>query len=875
MSDKPAPRIPGADRWQRVEDLFTRAADLPPSDRTALLGAECRTADGLPDPVLRAEVEALIQHDVQARAFFDDANARLAAVADGIGAEQDALPERVGPWRLVREIGRGGMGTVHLAERADGRFEQTAALKLVRAGMAPGVLARFRSERQILARLDHPGIARLLDGGVADDERPYLVMEYVDGEPITDYCDRRRLSVDARLALFRQVCDAVQFAHRQLVVHRDLKPSNILVAEDATGAPRVKLLDFGIAKLLAGDAAVSLVETAEDQRVMTPEYAAPEQVRGEPVTTATDVYALGVLLYELLTGTRPYRLANRARHAVERAILETDPAVPSTSVTDATAAGARASEPTRLKRKLRGDLDQIVLRALRKAPERRYDGAAALSSDIGRHLNGLPVEAQPESVGYRMGKFARRHRAAVAVAAVALLAMLAGTVAIIQQRDRARDQATRAEEVTTLLVSVFDAADPLEGRPDTLSVQDVLAAGTERVEAELAARPTTQADLFLALARVHRNLQEYARAEALSRRSLAQARAADDQPRIADALVELSRTLSALDRPTEAAEAAIQAVEADRRAGSPDRDIARGLGALAAVRHAQGEIAEMERLIGMVTEIYDENGMDPDEQYADLLEYQGTARLSRGDGDGALADYRRSLAITQDRYGSDHTRTLARQSTLAFALGWLGRWDEAATQTLQHIRALEGRFGVRDPRVVHHYGALAIMELHRDRPDIADTLVQVVLETLPPSARGYGNAVRAAAGIAAKRGDFAEEERRLRMLVTSPRPDRVDTGLIANRHANLAYSIVRQGRFQEAERIARHALAIREDLGVPSTAGAGWARAVLGMALAGQGRIGEARPELTAGAELLQSYASNNPWRLAAEKALADLPASR
>ena len=313
-----------------VSRLFDAAADLGPADRVALLDAES------PPPAVRAEVERLLALD-----DADESDTPLTTFGPA------SAPPAAGPWRLVERVGEGGMGEVWRAERADGAFAQTAAVKLVRPGLAPDLLARFRAERQVLARLDHPGIARLLDGGVAADDRPFLALEYVDGEPITAYCDRRRLPVEARLRLFGEVCDAVAYAHRALVVHRDLKPSNVLVADTDDG-PRVKLLDFGIAKLLdPAEAAFTVPVTAGDRRMMTPEYAAPEQVRGEAVTTATDVYGLGVLLYELLTGTRPYRLESCARAAVERAILEAPPTEPSTAVTSAPSSPMKRSKYAR------------------------------------------------------------------------------------------------------------------------------------------------------------------------------------------------------------------------------------------------------------------------------------------------------------------------------------------------------------------------------------------------------------------------------------------------------------------------------------------------------------------------------------------------
>ncbi|MEO1633392.1 MAG: serine/threonine-protein kinase, partial [Bacteroidota bacterium] len=338
------------------------------------------------DASLRTEVEALLAADAEAVVYFADLGE---ALADGALGADPALGSKVGRWRLAERVGRGGMGTVYRAERADGVVEQTAALKLLDT-MRPDVVARFAQERQILARLDHPSIARLLDGGATPEGRPYLVMEFVEGVPITDYAAQQRLSVDARLALFGDVCAAVQHAHQSLVVHRDLKPSNVLVTPEG----RVKLLDFGIARLLEPGDDDTLTRT--EQRLLTPEYAAPEQVRGEAITTATDVYALGVLLYELLAGTRPFDLPQKVLHEVARVIVEEEPERPSTAVTRADVLTLAGPAQT-LRRRLAGDLDQICLKALRKAPARRYATPDALARDVQRHLDGHPVEARPDS----------------------------------------------------------------------------------------------------------------------------------------------------------------------------------------------------------------------------------------------------------------------------------------------------------------------------------------------------------------------------------------------------------------------------------------------------------------------------------------------
>ncbi|HKU61065.1 MAG TPA: protein kinase [Gemmatimonadales bacterium] len=424
-------------RFERLEALFHQALPLDPAARSALLDQACQD-----DPALRSEVERLLAAHDRAGGFIQVPAATLGgAVAEPVAGR------RIGSYRVVRELGRGGMGAVYLAERADGGFAQTVAIKLIKRGMdTDHVLARFRAERQILASLDHPNIARLVDGGSTDEGLPYLVMEYIDGQPIDAYADERRLSVADRVRLLLQVCDAVSYAHGRGVIHRDIKPLNILVTP--SGVP--KLLDFGIAKVL-GEGVDDVTSTVTGLRLLTPEYASPEQIEGRHATTASDVYALGVVLYELLTGRSPYRLSSRAPQDVAAAVCTTEPDRPSTAVTrlsDAAGEGGRrrrhesadhaayvgSSSARQLSRQLRGDLDTIALAALRKEPARRYTSISAFAGDLRRHLDGQPVLARTDGLPYRLGKFVRRNRAGVG-ATIALLAAIV-VAAVEWPRDR-------------------------------------------------------------------------------------------------------------------------------------------------------------------------------------------------------------------------------------------------------------------------------------------------------------------------------------------------------------------------------------------------------------------------------------------------------
>lgn len=589
---EPPPLTSG--RWALIEQWLEQALAYHGAERdTVIAHARCE------DPTLGDEVASLVEASEDGEGPLE----RLAATLDERIDLRDlgtAPPGRCGPYDLVREIGRGGMGVVYLARRADGQYDREVALKLVQApGGDSHLRDRFLAERQILARLSHPNIARLLDGGVTERGLPYFTMEYVDGVPLDRYADERRLDVRARLALFVRVADAVAALHRSLVIHRDLKPGNVLV----TGDGEVKLVDFGIARLL--DEAGRSSATRTVHRQFTYDFASPEQISGGPLTTSTDVYSLGAMLYVLLAGVPPHWSAGDTLPQMERAILEADVVRPSTVFSAATArqgssrvdvdemCRARSARPDQLERQLSGDLDVICTKALQKDPARRYGSVDLLRQDVEHYLRGLPVAARPDGWAYQAGKFLKRHRlgmaAAVLIAASLIGGLVASTIAARRaeaerrmadvERDRARVEARRAEHVSTLVANLFKLASPEQARGGTIPALELLDRGTERIGVELAADPATQAAMYGVAARVYSNLGILDRAESLLVTSLELARASggEDSLTFADLEHDLGGVRLALNQ-YERAEASLRhALDVRRRLGARSEDLAASL----------------------------------------------------------------------------------------------------------------------------------------------------------------------------------------------------------------------------------------------------------------------------------------------------------
>ena len=692
------------ERWAQVEAILEKAINLPPGERTAFLNDACADT-----PTLRTEVEALLAADVQDGSFLEEAAHDYRALLSEFWREQteaELIGKRLGSYRIVQEIGRGGMGAVYLAERADGAFEKQVALKVVKRGMDTDVvLRRFLAERQILARLRHDNIARLLDGGVTDEGQPYFVIEHIDGVPITDYCDQHHLDVAARLRVFQQVCQAVQYAHRNLVVHRDLKPSNMLVTE----AGQVKLLDFGIAKLLEQDEETTVM-THTGGLVMTPEYASPEQVRGEAITTATDVYALGVLLYELLTGRRPYQFTNRSAGEIERVICEVEPEAPSTAVTqtetiarhDGTTtevtpeqvSQARGADTERLRRRLRGDLDTMVLKALRKEPERRYASAEAFLEDVRRHLAGFPVSAERDTVEYRMKKFVRRHRWGVSIAAALVVLIVGFAVAMAlqqaqtaKQRDLAQAEASKLEEVKEFLVGLFEVSDPDNAEDRDITARELLERGVEAIEA-LEEEPEVQAEMLQVLGMVYMQLGYYETAQPLMVRSLAlrQELLGEEHEEVALNLAEIAWLQYKKSNYDEAERLFRQALAMQRKLlGEQHEDVANTMNGLALVLQGKGVFEEAEQLYRDALVISRNLFGETHDTVSQSLNNLAMLLMAKGDYDGAEPLYREALAMRRELLGPDHSGIAVILNNLGLLLKTRGNLDEAEPLLLEAL----------------------------------------------------------------------------------------------------------------------------------------------------------------------------------------------
>jgi eukaryotic-like serine/threonine-protein kinase len=676
------------ERAERIAEIVEQALEAEIGQRGALLVELCGD-----DQELFVEVASLLHFQEKARDFIE--TPAVETVAELLADERTGLQpgDALDGYNIVSLLGEGGMGEVYLAE--DTSLRRKVAIKLLKCGLGTANLVRhFHQEEQILAGLTHPNIAQLYGGAVTKNGIPYFVMEYVEGKRLDDFCRDDQLSIRRRLELFRKICSAVSYAHQRLIIHRDIKPANIRVTSD--GEP--KLLDFGIAKLL--DPATSTVPemTMTFAAVMTPEYASPEQVRGERITTASDVYSLGVLLYELLTDQKPYKIDNRTPASVARAITEQEPTKPSTAVAKGPGDFKFQIPNSKI---LRGDLDNIVLKALRKEPERRYTTVGQFSEDIRRYLEGRPVIARKDTVGYRTSKFITRNKIAVAAAVLVLFAIIAGLIASLwqaqnarRQRDVARQEKVKAEQINTFLQSILSAAAPEEKGKDA-TVAEVVTDAAQRIDTEFKNQPEVKAQALLTIGRTYGALSRIGEAQKILQEALELNTKlyGENNEATAATMIELSVNLLNSNKAPEAEQMLQKGIRIERALSlSNKRDLYFGLFVLGELYVRRGNYEKAKPLLQEALALADKSRGEKNEDSAYILVAVGRAKNFSGDLDGAEAAYRRSIEIFRQLPRRYDTRMSLALLNLGGVLTDRGNYDEAV-KVLTECDAISQKLG--------------------------------------------------------------------------------------------------------------------------------------------------------------------------------------
>lgn len=888
------------EHWLRAKELFADLSEVPRHERADWVEKACAG-----EPGLKTELERLLGLDAEANRYFDELGTTLAGA--------DAAPEQIGVYRIVGEIGRGGMGTVYLGERSDGQFEQTVAIKVVGDSVNERMLERFREERRILAQLNHPGIAHLLDGDSLPDGRPYFIMEYIRGRQITDHADHERMDTSARLALFREVCAAVAHAHRNLVIHRDLKPGNVMVQEGDDGQPSIKLLDFGIARVMEGGpgngqetrpprppgssaaplpahAMAARATTEYGERLLTPRYAAPEQLRGEKATTSSDVYALGLLLHELLTGTHPFGAGVSTAGEMQRAILEGSPALPSRTASrmDAGAAACRASTPRKLARRLRGDLDSIVLKAIQREPEHRYASVGQLADDIRRHLDGEAVTARQGTAAYHAGVFLRRYRYGVAATLVVVAASIAlGSLhvsRITHERNLARTEAAKAQQVSDLLVSMLESADPAQALGEEVSVREVLDQASERMQTELADQPDVRARMDAIVGAVYTSLGKYEEGETFLTRALAlqRHRYGATNPETLDTLQAMA-TLALRRRQDGEAETLLREVLAGRlEQAHPDPlQLASSQHDLGGALQRQGKHEEAETLLrAALATASTIPGGAPEA----LMAVRNTLALllaEKGEFEEAEKYYRLALAQQRELLGPVHPSLATTLSNLGIFLTTRQRFPEAEPLMRESLAMTRKLFDDNHPKVAAGMGQLAALLTRQERYDEAESLLHQALAmrraTLEPGHPHIAVNINNLANLYRDQGDYVRAEplyhEAIAIIRESAGPEHPWTSSMIG---NLGAMYLRADNGNAAEEALREVLRIHQK----TLPGDHWrvadTQSLLGAALVAQGRLDDAEPLLETGyTGLKHALGEDDPHTHSAQARLVALREAR
>jgi eukaryotic-like serine/threonine-protein kinase len=809
------------ERWKIIQSLFERALELDKTERQKFLDRECGE-----DKELINEVNSLISADEKGHSIFSG------SAAEYIGFDEKNLNGKIlGKYRVIKQIGTGGMGSVFLAERADGVFEQKVALKVVKPGMnSYEIIKRFEGERQILAKLRHINIASLLDGGISDIGLPYFTMEYVEGKPITEYCDEKNLNIEQRLDIFKKVCTAVLYAHQNLVIHRDIKPGNILVKEDGT----VKLLDFGIAKVFEEDEDnKSLTRTG--LRVMTPEYASPEQVKGETVSTATDIYSLGLILYQLLSGYPPYEVNTTSALELERIICLTEPQKPSTMITkiptsgrdsiqqtsSEVISGKRSTTVSKLRKRISGDLDNICLTAIRKEPERRYNSIAQLIHDIDNHLNGLPVSARKSTASYRTRKFITRHRTGVVVASIAVLIIAIVTtfytMRLAAERDKAKLEAEKSKKVSEFLAGIFKVSDPEQSRGETITARELLDNGVKRIGTELSDQPEVLANMFGVTGNVYKSLGLYKDAKILLQKgySLNDSLFGYNSPETAKNLNDLANLDFAMGDYNSAIENYIGAIEIRKKVhGEQSPETAESMNGLGLVLREEGKYDEAEKLIKASLIVRKKYFLAKGPEVAESLNNLALIKEDQGKYEEAKELFEESLGIKEKLYTRIHPSVSRTFGDLAFLLQQMGKYEEASELFNKTLEIDKSLYGEHHPEVSTDLYNLGSNTALMGDLDAAENLYTQVLEMdkkllgekHPYIALDLNNI----AGILSEKGKYEEAEKMYKRSLT------LNKKLYGNEHPEVATSLSnlgvlyqRWGKYGLAETLLKSALDMR------------------------------------------------------------------
>jgi serine/threonine protein kinase/tetratricopeptide (TPR) repeat protein len=876
-------------RWQRIQALFEATADSVPTERAARLADACGD-----DEDLRRSVESLLASD---RSHEDPLVTVIGEAAESLLQEhQDRLlGTRIGAYRVVSVLGHGGMSTVYRGERDDAQYQQTVAIKVLHhATFHPRLRSRLHSERHILATLDHPSIARLIDSGDLEDGTPYLVVEHVDGEAIDAYCDQRTLFVRERLELFVEVCNAVQYAHRNLVVHRDIKAANIFVTAD--GKP--KLLDFGIAKLLAPESlSHTLPVTRLQERILTPENAAPEQVLGRPITTATDTYSLGVLLYQLLTGRSPYRLLSYSQLQLERAICMDDPTRPSQAVvaklngeTDADRSrlsDLRGLSPPRLRARLAGDIDAIIAMAMRKEPDRRYPSVEALALDVSRHLMGLPVQARQGDWGYHASKFLRRHiLEAVGVSALILgLVLIAGVTLWQNHRIESARRATaqerdHAQQVSAFLVDVFSQADPFNAQGREPTAKDLLDRGAEKILNNSTLQPEVRAQLLESIGLAYRRQGLSDRAVPLFERAVALRR--DERPfdkhRAAAALANLAEALKDGGHLV-SAEASLKQALAMSRSGddSPSvetSDILVQLGQFELNAKSNPQAAS--RLFGEALQIYRSALGDQSISVAETLNELAAPAVWTGDYPLAEHYERESIAIFQATVSRNYPDYADALATLGYILTQGGKYREAEQLLTEAMEIDRTVFGTDNQRVAQIESHLSVLyDRQDDLPraiQAAQIAVRIASARLGLTHYLTGYYMDSLASLYLKAHDLPAAEKFARQALAVYAQGLPPRHLYVASTRELLGDILQQrGDLAGAEAELRVAVDLDASLAGADSWRAARSRSALGWTLILRGKVAEGEPLLAAARQrLLETVGASDAATQWASNRLAD-----